>query len=69
MKVWPAIVTVPLLGFTLAFAAIEHITLPGPLPLAPDVMLMNPALLIAVHGQPVGPLTMTVTEPPADEND
>ena len=38
--------------------------MPLPLPLLPDVMVMNVALLTAVHAQPAPAVTLTLAEPP-----
>ena len=48
------------------FAVKENATVPEPVPLPPDVMVMNPALLAAVQGQPAGPITVNEPDPPAD---
>ncbi len=40
-------------------------TVPLPEPLAPLVMLSQLALSVAVHAQPLGPLTVTLPVPPA----
>jgi hypothetical protein len=47
-------------------AATEKLTTPLPVPLAPAVTLINPALLTAVHAQPAAVVTFTVPLPPAD---
>lgn len=47
----PAIVSVPLRGVRLLFASIEKLTLPLPVPPAPDVMVIQLTLLTAVQGQ------------------
>ena len=39
--------------------------MPLPEPLAPPVMLNQLALSVAVHAQPLGPLTVTLPVPPA----
>jgi hypothetical protein len=40
-----------------------------PLPLLPEVMLIQVALLVAVQLQPVGVVTFTLPLPPSDVND
>jgi len=45
-------------------AAIENCVAPEPLPLAPEVMVIQAALLAAVHAQPVAVVTLTVPDPP-----
>jgi hypothetical protein len=52
-------VTVPLRALP-EFVAIVNTTLPFPVPLAPDLIVMNDALLTAVHAH-VGPLAPTLT--------
>ena len=47
----------------LVLAAIEYPTLPFPLPEAPEVTVIQDALLVAVHAQPV--IAATATEPVA----
>jgi len=41
----------------------EKVTVPFPLPLLPDVMLIKPALLPAVQLQPVDAVTLTLPVP------
>jgi hypothetical protein len=64
VNVRPAIVTVPVLCVVAVFAAIEYATVPDPLPLAPDVTVIQDAELDAVHAHPV--VVETDTEPVAD---
>ncbi len=40
------------------------LTVPSPVPLAPDVIVSHEALLVAVHGQVDPAETVTVTGPP-----
>jgi hypothetical protein len=47
------------------FGAAVNATVPFPLPLAPDVMVIHVELVVAVHVHPVGAVTSTVPEPPA----
>src|SRR4026208_207211 len=56
-------VSVPVLGEVDVFAAIEKATVPLPEPLAPDVMVSQEALLVAVQAQPVVVVTLTLLEP------
>jgi hypothetical protein len=59
-------VTVPLRG-PLGFVAIVRTTLPLPVPLAPDLIVMNGELLTAVHAQVAAlapTLTVIVSPPP-----
>jgi hypothetical protein len=63
VTVSPAIATVPVRVEPL-LAATFSATEPLPLPLAPDVMVMNPALLVAVQAHEPLPLTLIVKVPP-----
>ena len=45
-------------------AAAANVTVPAPLPLAPDVMVIHGALLDAVQAHPAAALTLTVPVPP-----
>jgi len=58
VKVLPAIVTVPERAGP-ALAVTFMLTEPSPLPVDPDVMVIHPALLIAVHAQPAAAATLT----------
>lgn len=60
----PAILSVPDLGAP-GFGAALNDTLPLPLPLAPDVMVIQSASLRASHVQPPAVVTPTEPEPPA----
>ncbi len=67
MKVFPAIVSVPVRDEVLVFAAVPKLTLPLPEPDAPAVTVSQPGLLLtAVHAQPAGAVTATVPVPPFD---
>lgn len=57
-----AIVTVPVLGGP-AFAATRNATVPLPSPLADDVIVIQSALLRAVHVHPVAVATVTLALP------
>jgi hypothetical protein len=67
VKVWPAIVSVPVRDEVLVLAATLYATVPLPVPLVPEVIVIQLALLAPVHVQPVP--AVTVTEPVADEED
>jgi hypothetical protein len=54
----PVIVMVPVLSSVLVLAETEYFTAPPPLPLLPEVMLIQDALVVAVQGQPPGALTL-----------
>jgi hypothetical protein len=58
VKVWPAIVSVPLRGAVVLSVALNS-TEPLPIPRAPDVTVSHVALLVAVHAQ--CPAVVTVT--------
>jgi len=66
VNVWPPAVIVPVRDVVAEFAATVNVTVPLPDPLAPPVIVIQVALLAAVHAQPL-PL-VTVNElvlPPA----
>jgi hypothetical protein len=46
-------------------AAAEKLVVPGPLPLAPAVIVSQVSLLAAVQAQPAGVVTPTLPVPPA----
>src|SRR3954470_24958406 len=50
---------------TAGLAAATMLTAPLPLPLLPDEMVSQDALLLAVHAQPAPAETLTLAEPPA----
>ena len=58
VKVWPAIVSVPLRGAVVLSVALNS-TEPLPVPRAPDVTVSHVALLVAVHGQSAAVVTVT----------
>ena len=55
-------VKVPVRGDVTVFAAMEKATVPLPLPLAPDVIVIQAALLVAVQLQPVVVETVELLE-------
>jgi len=59
----PATVSVPVRVGPLV-AATANVTLPAPFPLAPLLMLIHGALLVAVHAHPAAALTVTERVPP-----
>ena len=65
VTVWPAMVSVPVRGDVAVFAAIEKATVPLPLPLAPEVMVNQESLLVAVQLQPAAVVTLLLLEPAA----
>ena len=64
MTVCPATVTVPV-RLAPESAATLMTALPLPVPLAPDVNVMNEADVLAVHAHPLCVVTVTVDAPPA----
>ena len=61
----PAMVSVPVLAEPV-FAATVNVTDPLPLPLAPELIAIHDAPLVAVHGHPAAAETvMGVPAPPA----
>ena len=62
--VCPAIARLPVRGVADAFAPIEYVTTPGPLPLTPALIPIHAALGVAVHAQPAAAVTVTVPVPP-----
>jgi hypothetical protein len=56
---------VPVRDVPAVFAATLSDTVPLPVPLAPDDTVIHDALLEAVRAQPVVPVTVTLTVPPA----
>jgi len=47
----------------------ENLTLPAPLPLAPEVIAIQDAEVVAFHRQPAPAFTVTVPVPPAAGSD
>ena len=68
VKVRPAIVSVALRAAVDVLGAASNVTLPAPLPDAPDVTVSQAALLDALQEQPVGASTVTLPDPPSLEN-
>ncbi len=60
VNAWPPTVTVPVRLDRLVFAAIEYPTVPSPVPLEPDVMLIHDADAVALHEHPVSVSTLSV---------
>ena len=58
---WPAIESVVLRELGDVLAAMEYVTVPSPVSLAPPVMVTHVAGLVAVHAHPAG--AETATEP------
>ncbi len=64
VNVWPA-TTMMSLRVAPGFAAAVNATVPLPLPLAPDVMVIHDEPVIAVHVHPGAVVTLNVPLPPA----
>ena len=62
---WPPIVSEPAREVVPALAPTEYVTVPGPLPLAPAVIVIQPALVVTVHEHPAGAVTATLPVPPS----
>ena len=69
VTVWPATVTLPVRGAVPAFAVTENLAEPAPVALLPAVIVIQGALLIDVHPQPVLVLTVTLPDPAPDASD
>ena len=69
VKVAPAIVSVPLRLVLPGLAPAVKVTVPEPVPLAPELMVIHPALLTAVHTHPFAAVTVLLPEPPEDGTD
>jgi hypothetical protein len=67
VSVCPAIVSVPFLGEPSVLAATVNVTVPFPVPLVPEVMVIKGELVTAVHAQLATEVTFTVPAPPAAE--
>lgn len=60
VKVWPPTVTVPVRLARLGFAATEIDTVPSPVPVAPEVIVIQETVLVAFHVQPASVSTLMV---------
>lgn len=69
VKVFPAMVSVPLRLVVPVLAATLKVTVPPPVPAAPAVTVIHAALLTAVHAQPAAALTVVLAVPPAAGTD
>lgn len=65
VTVCPATVSVPLRGLPAGFASTVNATVPLPVPFVPLVIVIQPALLEAVHAHALLVVTDAVDEPPA----
>ena len=64
LKLWPAIVKVPVRELVLLLAVALNATVPLPLPLAPPVTVNQDLLLTPVHAHPAGDVTPVEPVPP-----
>lgn len=69
VNVAPAIVSVPVRLEATVFAATLKPTVPLPDPVAPLVIVIHAALLVAVHAQPVATATVLLPVPPEAATD
>ena len=69
VKTWSTTVIVALRGVIAGLMATEKLTVPFPVPDAPEVTVTKAALLIAVHGQVAVVVTVMLPVPPAEVND
>jgi hypothetical protein len=65
VNVCPATVKEPDRGLADVFAAMSNVTAPLPVPLLPAVMVIQFALLVAVHAQPLDVVTVVEDDEPA----
>ena len=63
VNVCPAISTVPV-RTPPVLAATANVTVPAPAPLAPAVIVIHAAEVVALQGQPLPAVTLTLTEEP-----
>jgi hypothetical protein len=68
VKVWPPMVSVPVLGAADVRADALKETVPFPVPLEPALIVIQSALLVAVHAQVGGAVTLTDRLPPTPFN-
>ena len=66
VNVWPAIVSVPVRADVDPLAAMLNVVVPLPLPLAPAVMVIQDALLVAFQVHPLPAVTVVLPVPPPD---
>jgi hypothetical protein len=69
VKVFPAIVIVPVLEELPEFKATEKFAVPFPEPLLPEVIVIQASLLTAVQLHPFKDVTPTLPVPPAAPKD
>ena len=64
MKTFPAAVIVPVRLLPVVFAATEKLTPPSPIPIPNEVIVIQPALLVACHAQRFSHETARLPDPP-----
>ncbi len=69
VNVCPAMVIVPVSWLVVVLAATVKATVPFPVPLLPEVIVIQLALLVAVQLQPLEVVTPTLPVPPVEPND
>jgi hypothetical protein len=69
VNAWPAIVSVPERELVPVLAATEKVTVALPVPLAPAVMVIQAAPLVAVQLQPLLVATLELPLPPPEGNE
>jgi hypothetical protein len=62
VNVRPAMVSVPVRELAPVFAATEYVTVPFPLPLAPEAILIQETLLAAAQLHPLDAVTVTLPD-------
>lgn len=65
----PAIVRLAVCELVLLLGATEYMTLPLPVPLAPDVKVSQLGGVEEFHAQPAGAFTVTLPAPPEEPKD
>jgi hypothetical protein len=63
VKVWPAILTVPVLALLEVLGATTHVTVPELAPLTPLRIVNQTSLRVALHGHGLVVITLTVLVP------
>jgi hypothetical protein len=69
VNVRPPIMSVLMRDDVLVLAPTVKATVPLPVPVAPAVIVIQPALLVAVHAHPVPAVILTLPVPPAADTD
>jgi len=59
----------PVRVVVVVFGTTEYLTVPSPVPVLPESMVIQAALLAAVQPHPLGSVTLTVSVPPASPKD